>query len=80
MKKLILLFSILAIVSITILLAIATEFDSQNRAEREKYQENLGKTVVLGKDTLIITNYSIFLGQFRLSNGSDVSSELIFKR
>jgi len=80
MKKLILMFSILAIVSITILLAIATEFDKQNRAEREKYQENLGKTVVLGKDTLIIINYNIFLGQFRLSNGSDVSSELIFKK
>lgn len=49
-------------------------FVQKNVAE---YKINVGKRVILNKDTLTIIDYSLFHENYILSNGTNVSKELI---
>jgi hypothetical protein len=42
-----------------------------------KYKAEVGRTVVLGKDTLTIVDYSILMENFTLSNGQKVSYSFV---
>lgn len=43
--------------------------------EENKYKKHIGKTVIIGKDTSTIVDYSTFFHTLKLSNGSEVSVE-----
>jgi hypothetical protein len=45
--------------------------------EKEKYESKIGKRIVLNKDTLMITNYSLISSSFKLENGAEVSCKLV---
>ena len=45
----------------------------------EEFKNNLGKRVVIDKDTLTITDYSLLNDNYVLSNGSKISYKLIGK-
>lgn len=45
-----------------------------------KYKKEIGEKFILEKDTLLITDYSILKSTFTLSNGKEVSSEIVFKQ
>jgi len=44
---------------------------------KEKYRNEIGKTIIVGKDTLKILDYSTFQENFTLSNGATVSYEFV---
>lgn len=44
------------------------------------FQEKLGQKFVLDNDTLTIVDYSLLMGTFTLSDGKQISSELVFKQ
>lgn len=41
----------------------------------ERAEKNLGKKVILGKDTVIVIDYSMWNNSFILSNGKEVGFE-----
>ena len=45
--------------------------------ESYKYKKEVGKNIVIGKDTLQILDYSKFNENFTLSNGTTVSYEFV---
>jgi bifunctional N-acetylglucosamine-1-phosphate-uridyltransferase/glucosamine-1-phosphate-acetyltransferase GlmU-like protein len=45
--------------------------------EVNSYKVNIGKKVLIGSDSLIITDYSSLFENYTLSNGSTVSKELV---
>jgi len=47
--------------------------------EHRRMGQNVGKKVVLYKDTLMITNYSIIFAQYELESGATISEELFKK-
>ncbi len=47
--------------------------------EENNMKPNLGKTVVIAKDTLIIVDYSTLLNSYELSNGTQISTEFFEK-
>ncbi len=52
---------------------------SDVQKEQSVYKAKIGQKFILGKDTLIIVDYSLLTKTFTLSNGSKVSAELINK-
>lgn len=54
--------------------------NNKNEMNRiDKKELNIGKQIVLGVDTLIITNYNSSKSCFILSNGAEVSEKLVEK-
>jgi hypothetical protein len=51
----------------------------QSSLEKEKlsYSKNIGKEVVIGKDTSVIVDYSSISQSYMLSNGTTVSKEFV---
>jgi hypothetical protein len=79
MKKMILIsiaFVLLMAVSLTFL---TNSCEREFNKEKSKIVVNIGKRVVIEKDTLLITDYSFFESNYTLSNGRQVSFELINK-
>jgi len=60
-------FVIVFVVSITLFL---------NNTEQQM-KDNIGRRIIMNKDTLIVTDYSIVFETYNLSNGSKVSKELL---
>ena len=40
-------------------------------------QQLIGKTIVLQQDTLLVTDYSFFDSNYKLSNGTEISEVLV---
>jgi hypothetical protein len=75
---------ILVTIGLVILMSICFTFltkscESEFNKEKAKIEVNIGKRVVIEKDTLLITDYSILESNYTLSNGKKVSFELIKK-
>jgi hypothetical protein len=49
-------------------------------AEVKLYESQMGKKIIIGKDTLMVTNYNYNNDDFVLSNGTTVNKALIFKK
>lgn len=47
--------------------------------EKNKYRVEIGKTIIVGKDTLKVLDYSTLQENFTLSNGATVSYEFVKK-
>lgn len=45
--------------------------------EKKSFQKNIGKTVIIGKDTATIIDYSTIFDTYKLSNGKTVSKEYV---
>lgn len=79
MRKLLLSF-LGAIIMIVILYSLLISFVENNiNNEIKKYKSMLGEKYIIGNDTLIILDYSMFGENFTLSNGNKVSSIVVFK-
>lgn len=48
--------------------------------EQDKYKVQVGKKIVVGKDTLQILDYSTWQENFTLSNGTTVSYDFVQKQ
>lgn len=48
-------------------------------SEVTKIENNIGKKVILGNDTILITDYSLFNSNYTLSNGNKISFKLVEK-
>jgi len=47
--------------------------------EKSSYSKNVGKHIVIEKDTLMIINYSTIKGTYSLSNGKEIDKVIIEK-
>lgn len=68
--------SIMMVFVIAITIVIASILTSIHR-EKESYGKYLGTEVTVGKDTLIVIDYSSVKESFILSNGVYISKDLI---
>ena len=48
--------------------------------DKQEYVKFVGDKIVVDKDTLEVTDYSVILKKFYLSNGKDVSKEYVAKK
>lgn len=46
----------------------------------EECKSLIGKEIILKKDTVIITDYSLIFDEYRLSNGAKISTEFANKK
>ncbi len=80
MKKMIIT-AIIGIVVMALLYATAASIfisglsDISDKAD--VYELNIGKTIVIDKDTLTIVNYSLINESYALSNGTNVNVKLV---
>jgi hypothetical protein len=58
---------------------LTTSFTNSYNKEAAKYKERVGTKIVLNKDTLLILDYSMLNDNFKLSNGQEISIELVKK-
>lgn len=79
MKKTILILIGLVLLMAVLLTFLTNSCEREFNKEKAKIEVNIGKRVVIEKDTLLITDYSIFESNYTLSNGKKVSFELIKK-
>ena len=79
MKKIIIYLIIAAVLLSVSLLGIITLFTMKLDKKTNDYKEYLGKEIIMNKDTLIITDYSVFEGTFIMNDGSSVNKELVKK-
>lgn len=56
--------------------SIAGLIDYTHKEEAE-YKANIGRTVVIGKDTFVVTSYSMLSNEYVLSNGTKVDKDFI---
>ena len=47
--------------------------------ELQQYRDEIGETVILQKDTLMVVDYSILGGVFTLEDGRTVNQDLVLK-
>ena len=76
MKKAILILCGLIILSMISLYCSNYGFNELNKSE-DKMKANLGKKIILEKDTLSIVDYSMFNNNYTLSNGKTISSHIV---
>lgn len=69
-----------ALVVCLLYLLIVRQIGNSLKAEENKYKIQVGKKVIIGKDTLQILDYSIWQENFTLSNGSTVSYDFVEKQ
>jgi len=63
-----------------ILMYMQTSLISEIEKDQNKYKAEIGKKLILEKDTLTIINYSSVLENFTLSNGTIVNASLVFSK
>ena len=66
----------LAIIFAILWWALRTIGDSIDK-EKNRYRIEIGKTIIIGKDTLKVLDYSTLQENFTLSNGATVSYEFV---
>jgi uncharacterized membrane protein YraQ (UPF0718 family) len=66
-----------AIVCVIMAFVIAYAISTQIDNKKKDLQSYVGKTVVVGKDTLTIVNYSMVFENFTLSNGTKVDEQFV---
>ncbi len=55
-------------------------FTTEVSKELEKYRSEIGKKIILEKDTLTIVNYSSIMETFTLPNGKEVNASMVFNK
>ena len=79
MKK-IMIPGILAIIALIVFTLIMSNiFFKELEKETNIYKQFLGKEVIINRDTLIITDFSVYEGTFIMNDGSSVNKELVKK-
>lgn len=68
---------IFCIIFLTYLQHIMKEEREQFRKKDSEMKSHVGDTVFIMKDTLIIIDYSYYIGEYTLSNGIKVSKEIV---
>ena len=71
-------FFLISIIVIMYFFLIAIDNDIDKK--KDEYKKFVGERVVVDKDTLVITDYSLILGKFYLSNGTEISKEYAEKK
>jgi hypothetical protein len=67
-------------IALVVLVVLTTIFlESQLNKKTDTYKEKAGERIVLNKDTLTIIDYSFTNENFKLSNGQEISFELVKK-
>lgn len=64
------------IFAISLFMAFHLLFDKAKKNEIE-WQENIGKKVVVDKDTLTVVDYNPFTSAYYLSNGTSLNKQFI---
>ncbi len=75
MKKVFVLYTICYIGMIVLLIVVINKLINKEVAEQEVNKNNIGKQVILKKDTLLIIDYSIFLREYSLDNGLKLNKD-----
>jgi hypothetical protein len=78
MKKMIIVTVCLVIVFVLCVHFLISSITTGISKEQDKYKVKIGQKFILEKDTLTIVDYSSIMETFKLSNGKEVSSSLIF--
>lgn len=47
------------------------------KEEKASYEVNIGKTIVIGGDTLMIVDYNSIFETYKLSNGTEVNKAIV---
>jgi len=67
-------------IALVVLVVLTTIFlNTQLDKKTDEYKEKVGERIVLNKDTLTIIDYSFINENFKLSNGQEISFELVKK-
>lgn len=80
MKKLLLIAAVGFVVVVAMLLWAIDGIYKTIDETSEEYKELVGEKIIIDKDTLLVTDYSVWLRKFYLSNGSEVSKEYAKKK
>ena len=77
MKKVII--GVVAFVSISFIIGItlADKVNDEIKELEETYKVNLGKKILIDKDSLTIIDYSTFNESYTLSNGKSINKSLV---
>ncbi len=75
-----LLITILSIVISIAFVQVINDISSNVEIHDSKFKDKVGRKIIIEKDTLLIVDYSIIKDVFILSNGIEVSSELVFNQ
>lgn len=77
MKKTFIIFSLLTIVIIILITFLINSIIKDYSSDKDKYEINIGKHVILEEDTLLITDYSIWDNTYTLYNGEEINAKLL---
>jgi len=82
MKSLLSLLSFIAFIIIIYLLffIISGDLEKRYKTAKKEYTDLVGEKVIVNKDTLLITDYSMIFNKFYLNNGSEISKEYAIKK
>jgi len=75
MKKIIL----ITLVTILLMVICVTHFTNLLKSEVGKIESKVGTKLILEKDTVMIIDYSFLKNNYTLSNGREISFELVDK-
>jgi len=59
---------------------ISGDLEKQYKIAKKEYTDLVGEKVIVNKDTLLITDYSMIFNKFYLNNGSEISKEYAIKK
>lgn len=77
MKKMLLIGSGLIVCMVLLIHLMSNQVKDQWKQEEDKYSSKIGTKFFLGKDTLLIVDYSILKETFTLSNGQIINFNLV---
>ena len=66
-------------ISIILSTYVMTSVISSYLNKEDIAKKSIGKKVVINKDTLVITDYSMLMETYKLSNGTEISFEYLKK-
>lgn len=80
MKKISLVTLTLIVLVVTCVTLLVNSFTRDINKEKNKYRAEVGKEVILEKDTLTIIDYSSIKETFTLSDGREVDASLVLNK
>lgn len=72
--------TIAGIVLFVCLIWTANELSRHVEAEIKGMNDYVGDTIIIGNDSLMITDYSFLGNHYQLSNGTQIGAELVLKQ
>jgi hypothetical protein len=68
---------ILFVATVMLLIFLSSYLANCIGLQENLLKENIGRKIVIQKDTLLIIDYSVYKNNYKLSNGFEISYELV---